>query len=268
MQTPIINQQTLLTVVRAARPSFRNRYDRLAFAVHAYNLADDYKLVGTGKAAEVTIDLKEDAPEVGLEGWTAVPNCYTFHYVDAAGKRPSRAVKAVVVSDNLLVHWLCPSSHQPPKSITLGVQAYTNESPDLARGYQNLDDFDLPAGPSYHAPAGHARYGSDDVVPPGFRPPGVGPDPYGGIGGAPAMPGMGGGGMHMGPGDPLFAGRMRQPGRGGAMPPGARWDPIRPPGMEGFNPGDFQRPGRGAGGLHPDLAQPAPGSTDWESMYG
>lgn len=61
----------------------------------------------------------------------------------------------------------------------------------------------------------------------------MGSDPLeGGIGGVPAMPGMGGGGMHMGPNDPLFAGRMRQPGRGGHMPPGARWDPIRPPGME------------------------------------
>lgn len=45
------------------------------------------------------------------------------------------------------------------------------------------------------------------------------------------MPGMGGG-MHMGPDDPIFAGRMRgQPSRGG-LPPGARWDPINPPGLE------------------------------------
>ena len=202
--------------------------------------------------------------------------------------------------------------------------------------------------------------GGDDVVPPGFIPPG----------GFPGVPSMGGG-MHMGPNDPMFAGRMRQqPGRGGlGVPPGVRWDPIRPPGMEvwcpcshsaclllhsrpmrtvphrllhnllagcsiagqldheigcmpcsqlrganlswlclppltsmmrqsvvceaqaskacchwsyhrsgtgadigpgileqGFNPGDFQRPG-GRGGTHPDLDQPGPGSTDWDSMY-
>ena len=50
-------------------------------------------------------------------------------------------------------------------------------------------------------------------------------------GGIPLVPGMGGG-MHMGPNDPLFAGQMRQPARGAGLPPGARWDPIRPPGME------------------------------------
>lgn len=39
--------------------------------------------------------------------------------------------------------------------------------------------------------------------------------------------------MHMGPDDPLFAGRAGRgrPGRSGALPPGARYDPIGPPGM-------------------------------------
>lgn len=70
--------------------------------------------------------------------------------------------------------------------------------------------------------------GSDDAVPPGFRPPGYGSlqEPFpGGIGGT--------GGMHMGPDDPLFAGRAGRgrPGMSGALPPGARYDPIGPPGM-------------------------------------
>lgn len=56
----------------------------------------------------------------------------------------------------------------------------------------------------------------------------------------------GGGGMHVGPGDPIFGpGRMGgglggPPGHGPGMPglpPGARWDPIAPPGMRGFHPG-------------------------------
>lgn len=70
--------------------------------------------------------------------------------------------------------------------------------------------------------------GSNDAVPPGFRPPGYGSlqEPFpGGIGGT--------GGMHMGPDDPLIAGRAgrgRQ-GRSGLLPPGARYDPIGPPGM-------------------------------------
>ena len=70
--------------------------------------------------------------------------------------------------------------------------------------------------------------GSGDAVPPGFRPPG-----HGGLQ-VPFPGGMGrSGGMHMGPDDPLFAGRagIQRPGRPGMNPPGARYDPIGPPGM-------------------------------------
>lgn len=79
--------------------------------------------------------------------------------------------------------------------------------------------------------------GSQDVVPPGFRAPGM-PGGDGFPGGVPGgIPGMGGG-MHMGPRDPMFLGGPRpgfRPGEG--LHPGeARWDPIRPPGMEvGFS---------------------------------
>ena len=70
--------------------------------------------------------------------------------------------------------------------------------------------------------------GSNDAVPLGFRPPGFGglQEPFPG--------GMGrSGGMHVGPDDPLFAGRsgMQRPRRPGMNPPGARFDPIGPPGM-------------------------------------
>ena len=70
--------------------------------------------------------------------------------------------------------------------------------------------------------------GSHDAVPPGFQPLG-----YGGLQ-KPFPGGMGRtGGMHMGPDDPLFAGRsgMGRSGRPGLNPPGARYDPIGPPGM-------------------------------------
>jgi hypothetical protein len=49
------------------------------------------------------------------------------------------------------------------------------------------------------------------------------------------MPGMSGG-MHVGPGNPLYAGRMRVPPGGGGLGgagglPGVRFDPIGPRGM-------------------------------------
>lgn len=107
------------------------------------------------------------------------------------------------------------------------------------------------------------RVGTDDlnppVMPPGGLPPGLGPDLGEGPGPLPGgVPGRRGGGMHVGPGDPLFRSPPRpglfpggDPGRfpgdipggpdfdpaepgmpGMAVPPGARWDPINPPGLE------------------------------------
>lgn len=86
----------------------------------------------------------------------------------------------------------------------------------------------MPSEPRRYAQPPRGGLGSSDAVPPGFRPPGYGSlqEPFPG--------GMGrSGGMHVGPDDPLFAGRsgMQRPGRPGMNPPGARFDPIGPPGM-------------------------------------
>ncbi|KAF8063749.1 proteasome inhibitor [Scenedesmus sp. PABB004] len=133
------------------------------------------------------------------------------------------------------------------------------------------------------------RVGQDDIMP--MLGGGGGVLPPGGMRGP-----VGGGGMHVGPGHPFFADRMRHPdlmpgGGGGGLPGGpggARWDPINPEGLEGWRPDDFQRPrpgrggfgpGRGGGGggfgpggpdgMHPDLAPPGPGrGPDWDSMFG
>lgn len=86
----------------------------------------------------------------------------------------------------------------------------------------------LPSEPRGFAQPPTGSLGSGDAVPPGFRPPG-----YGGLQ-EPFPAGMGrSGGMHIGPDDPLFAGRsgMQRPGRPGMHPAGARFDPIGPPGM-------------------------------------
>ena len=78
--------------------------------------------------------------------------------------------------------------------------------------------------------------------------------------------GLGPDGMMVGPHHPIFGrGRMEPPpGHEGHIPPGAQWDPIAPPGLPGFFPGDFERGrgrGRGQGGndVHPDIMQPGRG---------
>ncbi|KAK9811865.1 hypothetical protein WJX72_011458 [[Myrmecia] bisecta] len=116
---------------------------------------------------------------------------------------------------------------------------------------------------------GGPSLGASDVVPPGFRAPGQSPN----MGPIPGIPGFGGGGgMHVGPNDPLFGGHpgIRPPGgmgggpgRGG-LPAGARWDPIAPQGLRGFNPDDFQRHD-----FDPDIQQPGPGrGADYDRMFG
>jgi proteasome inhibitor subunit 1 (PI31) len=152
-----------------------------------------------------------------------------------------------------------------------------------------------PRFPGYRGGAGggggmYGGVGARDVVPPGMRPPGF----------APAMPNvfdpLSGGGMHVGPRDPMFIGGGGIRGGGGVgigggggppafpLPPGARYDPINPPGLPGFRPDDFipgggrGRGGRGAGPgpgpggqyIHPDVMQPGRNDDDpgWDQMYG
>jgi len=132
--------------------------------------------------------------------------------------------------------------------------------------------------------------GADDLYPPGLGPgmpgiahpfPGGFPGGGGGFGGGGSPGGgggfPGGGGSQVGPDHPLFGGRhpgIRPPGGFGGgrgvppvpgLPPGARWDPIGPPGTPGFlpPPPPDQGRGRGRGGgppsFHPDIMPPGPG---------
>jgi len=119
--------------------------------------------------------------------------------------------------------------------------------------------------------------GADDLVPPGVRPPGM---PF-----EPPMPSFGGPlrGSHVGPRDPIFSGQRGGVGgvsglRPSHLPPGARFDPINPPGMRGFHPDDFiqgERPlpdGRGfgeGGRVHPDIGGPPEGGGNgMDYMFG
>ena len=47
-----VDDKALLAVIRAARPSFRNGADRIAYALHAYLLCKGYRLVAVGTQAD------------------------------------------------------------------------------------------------------------------------------------------------------------------------------------------------------------------------
>jgi hypothetical protein len=164
-------------------------------------------------------------------------------------------------------------------------------------GDDDDNDYDpLRVGPRMRPGRGDGlRVGEEDVMPLGIG----GGGGFGGGGGGLGGGGLGGGpplgpggGMHVGPHHPFFADRQRHQPPGG-LPPGARWDPIRPEGLEGWSPDDFVRPpgegggGRGGGGVppgggrgrggpgggggrvHPDIMPPGPGGgANWDSMFG
>lgn len=320
MMTP----QTLLSLVMALRPKFRSRSDRLAFAAHAFMIAQGFKLEAVGDDAEKassadSIQCNED--EVDISKWNSSTDAYTFLYNPNLWQQGVVTVpillKMVNLGDQLLLSWVTlKSSSQEsqqvelkgPHQLELKVDNYTTSKAELPACYQNLADLidklhskvvsvhgylvckpessdtkstaaastrqeplpdygaaedEFPSEPRRYVEPPIGGMGNSDAVPPGFRPPG-----YGGLQ-EPFPAGMGrSGGMHVGPDDPLFAGRsgMQRPGRAGVNPAGARYDPIGPPGMPGFNPDDFQT---GRRPLHPDLAQPGPGrGTDWDSMFG
>ncbi|KAK9831386.1 hypothetical protein WJX81_008664 [Elliptochloris bilobata] len=336
MSTP----QTLLAIIRAAHPQLRNKHDAVVFAVHAFMLADGYKLVATGKAADEASEAPpDDAPEVAADGWNdEIPDSYAFLYADDTGKRSPTLLKALPLGNKLVVSWLALGRPSQPQVLELDETRYLADdtssapAPDAAKAYKNLDELLAQLrGSFYTGPSGNSApaepraakdalaeadkpngthglgeeaarppqpppepeydeyddglvlrprrpqyppVGGGDVELPGMRPPGA-PDlpgmggPLGGSG----LPGVSGGGMHVGPDDPLFAGRMGF-GRGrkgdrGRLPPGARWDPVGPPGMQGFHPDDFRRGGPGGRSVHPDIMPPGPGaSNDFDSMYG
>lgn len=317
----------------------RSNEDKLAFAVHAYVVAQGYKLVATGADAETDANFSADREEVNPTGWNALPGLYSFRYQDAEGKRPSLYLKCIVAGPKLLVQWVTGAGAAGTQTGSSHVQElqidkFTTDAPNSPAAYQNTDNLmkvldgglgqalGLAAHPSEPQPKTHATrqpvpfnereeaepgpsreysplqegpprfpgdyrggrggamppgflptgVGYEDVVPPGVRPPGFG----GGAGGVPGLmegPPHMGGGMHVGPGHPMFGpgrlgGGVGMPGNHGTLPSGARWDPIGPPGTRGFRPDDFQRD-RDPSHPHPDLAQPGPGKgTDWDAFYG
>lgn len=79
-------------VAPRARPQPRTTFllssssdaDALAFAVHAYILADGYALVAAGAAADGDALPADAGDEVGPAGWDALDGRYAFRYVDGA----------------------------------------------------------------------------------------------------------------------------------------------------------------------------------------
>ncbi|KAJ7950242.1 Proteasome inhibitor-related [Quillaja saponaria] len=284
-------EKTLLAVIRAARPSFRNDHDKVAFAVHATFLATGHVLTATGPSA-----FSEDAlsnpftDEVGNDRWNERDDEYAFVYINPEKGSKKVLVKCLVMGDKLLVHALSQGVSEP-SHLEINVVDYVGEngSSNYSAQFKNLEkllrsldteilskldgssssssnpprsqtsersrsNINVP-GIGFGEPAGPPTHPSGIVYPP--------VNPYGGsdlfpgpgAGMYPSRGDSGGGSMLLGPNDPRwFGGEPGILGGPPGVPPGARFDPYGPPGVPGFEPNRFARkPRRPGGSIHPDL---------------
>ncbi|KAK9677031.1 hypothetical protein RND81_11G117400 [Saponaria officinalis] len=293
-------EKSVMAVIRASRPSFRNGHDKVAFVVHASFLAAGFVLTATGPPAFA--DNPPSTDEVGIEGWNEVEDEYAFVYVNPEKDKKKVLVKCLVMGDKLMVDVLSDDASEPVH-LDINVDECVAETggSDYNAQYKNLGKLvcslesdvlsRLDGGPdgshvsgpsSLHASEGRNiiidRPGSLQDPPARYVVPPVNPIggsdlfPSGGAGIYPSRGGFGGGSMLVGPEDPrwfggggAFSDIPGGPGGLGGVPPGARFDPYGPPGVPGFEPGRFGRFPRGrtpGGGTHPDL-QPGGGGFDF-----
>ncbi|XP_065619816.1 probable proteasome inhibitor [Quercus suber] len=277
--------KTVMAVIRAARPSFRNIYDKIAFAVHATFLASGHVLIATGPPAFSDNALSSTSTdEVGIQDWNEQEDEYAFVYINPEKDSKKVLVKCLVINDKFLVDAL-PEGAPEPLHLEINPEDYVggNGGTNYSTQYKNLEglvktldtqllsklyaspqpppssetsetssrnvNIDVPIG----GPSSPQTHPSGIIYPPVY-PSGVSdifPSP--GAGMYPTRPGFGtgGGSMYLGSYNEAFFSLVFL-NRG--VPPGARFDPYGPPGVPGFEPNRFTRdPRRPGRGTHPDL---------------
>ncbi|KAL3639476.1 hypothetical protein CASFOL_017383 [Castilleja foliolosa] len=286
-------EQSVMAAIRAARPSFRTRYDKVSFAVNAAFVAAGYVLHATGPSAFADDALSSSsADEVGLDNWNDVEDNYAFVYSNPDKSSKKVLVKCLVMNDKLLVDVLKEGGSKPLHlEVDVGEYVEENWGTNYGTQFKNLGKLvtsvnkeildkldDASASSSSSQPSSSERTSRedrprlevDDPQNPYISPyPGFIVPPVPGSGGSDLFPGPGagmypsrgdfdGGSMFVGPNDPrFFGGGTGGPGFPGGLPgvpPGARFDPYGPPGVPGFEPGRFVGgPRPPRGGPHPDL---------------
>ncbi|KAG5006160.1 hypothetical protein JHK85_024702 [Glycine max] len=226
------SEKLVLAVIRAARPTFRNQNDKIAFAVHSSFLTSGYVLTATGPQAlsdNAFSDPSND--EVSVDHWNELNDEYAFVYANPEKGSEKVLVKCLVMNDKLLVHAFTQGSSEP-LSLEIDVGDYAGEDgvSNYSQQFKNLDklvkkiDGDILSKLDGSAKASSSSRSSETSN----RTRQEIPDPVAGFGE---------------PGGPPTQG----------VPPGARFDPYGPPGVPGFEPNRFARnPRRPGYDTHPD----------------
>ncbi|KAL5550231.1 hypothetical protein UlMin_000407 [Ulmus minor] len=276
----MVNEKSVMAVIRAARPSFRNNHDKVAFALHASFLASGYILTATGSPASADNALSATSTdEVGIDHWNELDE-YAFVYINPEKGSKKVLVKALALNEKLIVTALADGGSE-----LLHLEINVGDYVDGEQGGNNystqfknldklvksvdkeilskLDGSSSKAKSSSNAQSLERNQGlriSGEGVPDSSGPQRPPPEflypPIHPVGGSDLYPGpgagmypprgdFGGGSMLLGPNDPRwFGGYPGGPGFPGGqpgIPPGARFDPYGPPGVPGFEPNRFIR---------------------------
>ncbi|KAG2690688.1 hypothetical protein I3760_09G200600 [Carya illinoinensis] len=136
----MLDDKSVMAVVRAARPSFRNNHDKIAFAVHASCLASGYVLTATGPSAFSDTALSSPSTdEVGMDQWNELDDEYAFVYTNPDKGSKKVLVKCLAMDDKLLVDALADGASEPVH-LEISVEYYAGENggTNYSAQYKNL----------------------------------------------------------------------------------------------------------------------------------
>ncbi|PRQ38917.1 putative PI31 proteasome regulator [Rosa chinensis] len=137
------NEKSVMAVIRVARPSFRNKNDKVAFAVHAFFLASGYVLIATGPPAfsdsALLSSFSTCDEEVGTDQWNELDEEYAFLYAIPENKKLV-LVKCLVINHKLLVDALAQGSSSETVHLQINVDDYVGESNN--NGSSNLKNLE------------------------------------------------------------------------------------------------------------------------------
>ncbi|CAI0376623.1 unnamed protein product [Linum tenue] len=139
-------EKSVVGVIRAARPAFRNNHDKAAFVVHASFHAAGYLLTATGIPALSESALSStSADEVGIDHWNDVDEEYGFVYVNPENLGKRVLVKCLTMNDNLVVSALLvdagSNSGADPVHMEISVNDYVGENgaSNYSQQFKKLD---------------------------------------------------------------------------------------------------------------------------------
>ncbi|XP_059305504.1 probable proteasome inhibitor [Lycium ferocissimum] len=120
-------EQSVMAVIRAARPTFRQAHDKVAFAVHAAFLASGFVLHATGPNASTDDALSSSSTdEVGIDHWNEFEDSYAFVYSNPEKSSKKVLVKCLAMNNKLLIDAFRDGDNEP-LHLELSVEDYIVE---------------------------------------------------------------------------------------------------------------------------------------------